>query len=221
MLCQLVCVDRRYQRMNCFNIREMQGILKRKFFTDLVNTSDSRLGTDSMMVGMRYKNNMSNILMFDQGLLYNYDLTVLSKYKSFLINKTSYTYTNLLTKFNLGATIPTSPNLNSIVFNKLGTFTQTLPFLLREISSPIIYIFSGYLYYSVTTLHTSLYNLKYIFISNLYLYLPVVNYNPLTYRSNFNISDMGHLSSFYNSNSLSTVDLKFTNTGIFSELSNM
>jgi hypothetical protein len=32
MLCQLVCVDRKYQRMNCFNIRELQGILKRKFF---------------------------------------------------------------------------------------------------------------------------------------------------------------------------------------------
>jgi hypothetical protein len=32
MLCQLVCVDRRYQRMNAFNIRELQGILKRRFF---------------------------------------------------------------------------------------------------------------------------------------------------------------------------------------------
>ena len=33
MLMQLVCVDRRYQRMNCFNIRELQGILKRRFFS--------------------------------------------------------------------------------------------------------------------------------------------------------------------------------------------
>ena len=32
MLCQLICADRRYQRMNCFNIRELQGILKRRFF---------------------------------------------------------------------------------------------------------------------------------------------------------------------------------------------
>jgi heme/copper-type cytochrome/quinol oxidase subunit 1 len=32
MLFQLVCTDRRYARMNCFNIRELQGILKRKFF---------------------------------------------------------------------------------------------------------------------------------------------------------------------------------------------
>jgi hypothetical protein len=25
MLCQLVCVDRRYQRMNCFNISEIKS----------------------------------------------------------------------------------------------------------------------------------------------------------------------------------------------------
>ena len=32
MLCQLVCLDRRYQRMNCFNIREVQALLKGRFF---------------------------------------------------------------------------------------------------------------------------------------------------------------------------------------------
>jgi hypothetical protein len=42
MLCQLVCVDRRYQRMNCFNIREIQSILKRRFYTDLINTQDRK-----------------------------------------------------------------------------------------------------------------------------------------------------------------------------------
>ena len=34
-LCQLVCVDRRYQRMNCFNIRELQGLLRNRFFEEL------------------------------------------------------------------------------------------------------------------------------------------------------------------------------------------
>ena len=62
MLCQLVCVDRRYRRMNCFNIREIQGILKQKFPTNLVNTSDNRSAMDSTLVGIRHKNNMSNII---------------------------------------------------------------------------------------------------------------------------------------------------------------
>jgi hypothetical protein len=57
MLMQLVCVDRRYQRMNCFNIRELQGILKRRFFTDLVNPSDHRELLSSSMIGLRFKNN--------------------------------------------------------------------------------------------------------------------------------------------------------------------
>lgn len=37
-LCQLVCVDRRYQRMNCFNIRELQGLLRNRFFEEIAPT---------------------------------------------------------------------------------------------------------------------------------------------------------------------------------------
>lgn len=57
MLCQLVCVDRRYQRMNCFNIRELEGNLKRRFFSDLVNINDHRELLDSTMIGLRFRTN--------------------------------------------------------------------------------------------------------------------------------------------------------------------
>jgi heme/copper-type cytochrome/quinol oxidase subunit 1 len=40
MLCQIVCADRRYQRMNCFNIREMEALLKSKYFTNLIDVFD-------------------------------------------------------------------------------------------------------------------------------------------------------------------------------------
>lgn len=71
MLCQLVCVDRRYQRMNCFNIREVQSLLKRKFFTDLINTHDSHVLLNKSAIGLRFKlNNGSslntNFLTFSQ-----------------------------------------------------------------------------------------------------------------------------------------------------------
>lgn len=39
MLGQLVCLDRRYQRMNCFNIRELQTLLKNKYHPDLWDES--------------------------------------------------------------------------------------------------------------------------------------------------------------------------------------
>jgi hypothetical protein len=48
--------------MNCFNIRELQGILKRRFFTDLVNSADHREVLSSSMIGLRFKvNNNTNL----------------------------------------------------------------------------------------------------------------------------------------------------------------
>jgi hypothetical protein len=72
MLCQLVCTDRRYARMNCFNIRELQGVLKRKFFTDLVNSHDHRSILDKSMLGLRYKSNADINLNLDITSFYNY-----------------------------------------------------------------------------------------------------------------------------------------------------
>ena len=74
MLCQLVCTDRRYARMNCFNIRELQGILKRKFFTDLVNTHEHRNLMDKTMIGLRYKSNTNSNLDNDMLSFYNFGI---------------------------------------------------------------------------------------------------------------------------------------------------
>jgi hypothetical protein len=82
MLCQLVCVDRRYQRMNCFNIRELQGILKRRFFTDLVNTSDHRHVLESSMIGLRFKTNNELSLDSDTLSFHNYGTTNSNKQRS-------------------------------------------------------------------------------------------------------------------------------------------
>jgi len=82
MLCQLVCVDRRYQRMNCFNIRELQGILKRKFFPDLINNSDHHLLMESSMIGLRFKTNSNEVIRPEQSLFYNFGISNLSKQKN-------------------------------------------------------------------------------------------------------------------------------------------
>merc|ERR1712078_629840 len=75
MLCQLVCVDRRYQRMNCFNIRELQGNLKRRFFADLVNVNDHREFLDSTMIGLRFKTNNEMNIYHDALSFYNLGTT--------------------------------------------------------------------------------------------------------------------------------------------------
>ena len=81
--------------MNCFNIREIQGILKRKFFTDLVNISENHLSLDNSMVSMRYKNHNHNILHSDQTLFYNFDITNSIKYKNFYYFNEGYLFNNL------------------------------------------------------------------------------------------------------------------------------
>lgn len=81
MLCQLVCVDRRYQRMNAFNIRELQGILKRRFFNDLVNTTDYRQLLNQTLIGIRFKNNNNLAVNPDPFVIYNYGTTLPSKSK--------------------------------------------------------------------------------------------------------------------------------------------
>ena len=74
MLFQLVCTDRRYARMNCFNIRELQGILKRKFFVDLIDSHDYKDLLKSSMINLRYKTNSNFNLDFDTSTFYKFGI---------------------------------------------------------------------------------------------------------------------------------------------------
>ena len=93
MLCQLVCVDRRYQRMNCFNIREIQSILKRRFYTDLINTHDHHTFLDKTAMGLRFKTNSINNTNSNIFIFYNYGIEFSPKVRSnvyILGNETSF-----------------------------------------------------------------------------------------------------------------------------------
>jgi hypothetical protein len=71
MLCQLVCLDRRYQRMNCFNIREVESLLKSRFFPDLINSHDYRVLLTNTTLGLRFK--LNDLGTIDNAfLLFNY-----------------------------------------------------------------------------------------------------------------------------------------------------
>lgn len=193
MLCQLVCVDRRYQRMNCFNIRELQGILKRKFFTDLVNTSDSHKATESTLINMRHKNNMSNILLYDQSLLYNFDLTNVSKSKNFLFTPGkvySYAPTSYLPTINTISSINMHQILNLHFINIYKTFLTLLKDFFNFICLPNINSFAAiknsFLYLGNTVYFTPNLNiLSYTSFNNLYTNKTTVNTNDhLSYNTN-------------------------------------
>jgi hypothetical protein len=69
--------------MNCFNIREIESILKRKFFTDLINTHDHKTLLDKTAMGLRFKTNNINSINSNIFNFYNYGLEFSPKIRSF------------------------------------------------------------------------------------------------------------------------------------------
>lgn len=95
MLLHIVCVDRRYQRMNIFSMRELESVLKRRYFKDLINTNDHRELLDNSMIGLRYKTNSTLNTESNIHLFYNYGTTISPKSKSQLFNNPSNSNLNI------------------------------------------------------------------------------------------------------------------------------
>ena len=202
MLCQLVCVDRRYQRMNCFNIRELQGILKRKFFTDLVNSNDHRELLDQSVIGLRFKTNASAGLIHDMPLFYNYGTTTTPKNKELLMTNN---YNTIISTY--------LPSLNMPYFNTniFATTFDTLISLLRS----IILSFPQ----SITSLISPFYSfnlLQSTILSNLNLGNNKFFTTPYKASDsiNSNISGIN-----YTSENMTNIDVQSVQTTSFSEIS--
>jgi len=141
MLCQLVCVDRRYQRMNCFNIRELQGNLKRKFFSDLVNSNDHRELLSNTMIGLRFKNNDAMSLNSDVFSFYQYGTNIndRSRNASFInsyCNNSLNPQTPLFTSFN-------KMFMGYFTLEKPGYFFSQLLLLINELEMQLFKIVSN------------------------------------------------------------------------------
>ena len=123
MLCQLVCIDRRYQRMNCFNIREAESLLKRRFFTDLINSKDQHVLLNKTAIGLRYKLNKNTSLDNNILNMYNYGIEMTPQART--ANYTSFFKTNI-NYFNNTQTF----ELNSYFFKLISYFYSTNIFFL-------------------------------------------------------------------------------------------
>lgn len=55
MLAQLVCLDRRYHRMNCFNIRELQTLMKNRYHPELLDEKSHTDFLSKIMLSTRFK----------------------------------------------------------------------------------------------------------------------------------------------------------------------
>jgi len=138
MLCQLVCLDRRYQRMNCFNIREVQALLKGRFFSDLMNSNDTHKFLNNLVISVRYKTNNSDAISFNTLLFYQYGISNTAS------NRTgSYLLTNVVTEVN--KKFPSDENL----FFKGVNFLINGDFLVNMKKLFIVYFYTGFFIYYV------------------------------------------------------------------------
>jgi len=117
MLCQLVCVDKRYQRMNCFNIREVEALLKGRFFPDLINSHDHKFLLNNSIIGLRFKTNNLDFINSNLLVFFKYGLfTTNIKRTNSLFFKNSY---NLNEYFFLNSAASSNflfSKLNDIIF---------------------------------------------------------------------------------------------------------
>lgn len=102
--------------MNCFNIRELQGVLKRKFFTDLVNTTDHRDFLNQSIIGLRFKSNNQLSITPDVESFFNLGLTNIAKTK-----------TNSFTNSYTTSYYPTNPYFSTLSKLDLSNFLYLIP----------------------------------------------------------------------------------------------
>jgi hypothetical protein len=101
--------------MNCFNIREVEALLKTRFFPDLVNSQDYRVLLNNSMIGLRFKTNDLNSINPNMLLFHQYGLTKNSSNR-FLNN-----FVNQSTVISAYEFYETS-YLNNLIFNNLNKY---------------------------------------------------------------------------------------------------
>jgi hypothetical protein len=192
--------------MNCFNIRELQSILKNKFFADLVNSHDHRDLLNQSMIGLRFKQNSNVNLDLDMTSFYKYGIhtTNLNKYYNFSKESSS---TSLLSRYDIFFLNMFNANLSSLAYN----FAQNVRLILVEFFN-VAYSYSFLSFFNSTSLISCL---KAISLN--FSFLNVFNFN-LT--NSFNASSYNKLmnSNVLNVNHrLSTEDINTYSEGTSSQ----
>ena len=168
MLAQLVCLDRRYQRMNCFNMRELQALLKEKYFSDLVNNYDYRSNIFNT-VNLRYKlNDLSSIdnnlpLFINNSLKLTFFVKIQNFNKSSLDTEPTFANFNylILTNYDYLMSLKQSIFLN--IKNTFFYFLRT-PHLRNLFEVSMEQVFGTFL----NVFEVIFFNTKYMFISFFY-----------------------------------------------------
>lgn len=99
MLVQLVCLDRRYQRMNCYNIREIQTLLKSQYSPNSKDEGTVNLLLSETILGLRYK--LMSLTSVDSTMLNYYRHSLHSSSLTHIFLTSPLTFTKYLNETHL------------------------------------------------------------------------------------------------------------------------
>jgi hypothetical protein len=210
MLLQLVCTDRRYARMNCFNIRELQGILKRKFFTDLVNSHDHKNLLEKSMIGLRYKTNSNINLDLDTLNFYNFGIHLNT-------NNNNLNYTNI----NLTSNSFLAKNYflpMDLIFKKSYKFSYNFLIDLGSLAS--LLNINSFLCFPALNSLIKLFSSNFYFLSS-FNYSKINNYNLSSNTKSENVSYVVESSNQLGVNNLEQQFLENTQSQRFTRFNNL
>lgn len=193
MLCQLVCIDKRYHKINCFNISEAQSLLKKKFFSDLINSKEFK--KDNFL-------NSSNIKYLSNDLNY-------SNNKFFLENNFYSNLNNFYSLYWFENTLNVKKPINFfifVIFSNIYNNLMNLNVSIKEVFcylSSLNFIFTNNFYFNFYVF-INFFSLKLVPLNN-YLYL----YNFNFIKDNFYYKEKGSIY-FNNTSAKSNSNLRFS-----------
>lgn len=157
MLCQLVCIDKRYHKINCFNISEAQSLLKKKFFSDLIFSNQFKKDNLALSSTLKFKSgniffeNNNNVLNLFSSNNFNKLGATLIEQNNFRIKSDLFKNVIFEFKFNLNSLIK---NLNWYDYSIIRLSSIITFFKLNTLS------FSAQPYFSIINIQTIFYKNK-------------------------------------------------------------
>ena len=196
VLAQLVCVDRRYQRMNCFNIRELQSLVRRIFFFELLDNNVFNKNLNHTIISERFKNN-NEFINKNNNMIYNFYNLYLDSIKTvnlsridLILLKSKYNFNFYINNFNLFFNNITKfiTSIYYFIGNMVNINIYSVLFLFINIFKDINSIFSIFLLKfinnninnnDINKINNTFYAIKYL--NNLTVYTFMENYSNIRY----------------------------------------
>lgn len=151
VLCQLVCVDRRYQRMNCFNVKELQSVVRKRFFFELFDNNVYNDNLNNTLLSLKKK--INNLNSLNKAQSYNVE-SYFNKNNNFFLNFFLNFNVSFLLKFNFIYLYITLINLISFYFFLIKNLIFNVLWVIKYFNISVIGSFFKYFKESKTSIES-------------------------------------------------------------------